>query len=273
MTALPTAGPAASPTAGTTVFVADYSGDAIVAHTDSAAPSRLPVGDAPMAVAADGDAVYYTTWGSPLGNGAVHRMPRGGGPAAALETGLRCPVGIAVGDRAVYAITYYGMLHVYPHDGAPYTLDLSAEFDSPNGIVVHGGTLYAADWMAGAIRTVDLATVDGPDARPSVRTLVRPSDGLTHPGHLAIGDGALYVTQTGSARGADGSVERIDLRAASPRPRRLVGGLAFPTGIALDGGTLYVSEVDAHAVAAVALDMPVPVPAITALDTPWGLAV
>ncbi len=247
---------------------------ASAAHADPIAPAtmtvqRFPAADRPLAVATAGDTIYYTTWSSPLGDGAVHAFPRGGGESTAVGSGLQCPVGIAADETAVYVVTFYGLLHVYPHGADPYVIDLSRDFDCPNGMALRDGRLYIVDWMAGGVRTIDSARVDGPGSRPPVDHLV--DGGMTLPGRIAFGEDALYITQSGSARGLDGTVERVDLRAPAPRPETVASGLAYPTGIAVHRGTLYVATVDTRSVVAVTADGAAPTPVITGLDAPWGL--
>lgn len=277
-----------------TLHVADFTGaDIVVAHPDGAAPAdaipadrtpaartasrgpapmtvrRFPAADRPLAVATAGDTVYYTTWSSPLGDGAVHALPRGGGESTTVARGLHCPVGIAADGTAVYVVTFYGVLHVFPHGAEPYMIDVSPHFDCPNGMALRDGTLYMVDWMAGAVRTIGLAEVTGPDSRPAVDSLI--GGGMSLPGRIAFGEDALYITQSGSARGLDGTVERLDLDAPSPRPETVASGLAYPTGVAVYGGSLYVSTVDNRSVVAIDPGSPAPVPVITGLDVPWGL--
>ncbi|WP_182358332.1 hypothetical protein [Tomitella gaofuii] len=257
------------------IHVADFTGAGIItARFTDGTPhtARTPASGQPLSAAAAGDDLYFTTWSSPLGDGALRRMPRAGGQAETVATGLRCPVGVAADDRAVYVATFYGMLHVLPHAAAPFRIDLTERLTSPNGVALHDSTLYLVDWDAGSVAALDTGALTGPGAAPVVRTVVRPG-GLTQPGHITAGDGALYVTQAGNARGLDGTIERIDLDTESPRPETLADRLPYPTGIALHDGTLYTSAVDGRCVLGIGVDGTVAAdPVITGLETPWGLA-
>ncbi|QDQ98657.1 hypothetical protein [Tomitella fengzijianii] len=272
------------------IHVADFTGAGIItaravaggagpADADGASSTdhaphltRTPAAGQPLSVAAAGDFVYFTTWSSPLGDGTVQRVPRRGGPAETVADGLHCPVGVAADAHTLFVTTFYGALHVFPRGGTPFRIDLSAHLENPNGIVLQGTTLYVVDWTAGAVAAIDTGELGGPGSTPAVRTVLRPGS-LTRPGHIAAGDGVLYVTQTGSARGLDGTIERIDLRTESPRTETLAGRLAYPTGITLHDGTLYVSTVDSRSVVALDVDDPRPVQVVSGLETPWGLAI
>ncbi|GAA4823104.1 hypothetical protein [Tomitella cavernea] len=268
--------PSAARTGHPEIHVADFTGAGIITAriTDGTLhTARTPASGQPLSAAAVGDDLYFTTWSSPLGDGTLQKMPRSGGSTEAVATGLRCPVGVAADDHAVYVATFYGMLHVFPHTSEPFRINLAERLTSPNGVALHDGTLYLVDWDAGSVAALDTSGLTGPGAAPAIRTVVRPG-GLTQPGHIAAGDGALYVTQAGGARGLDGTIERIDLGTESPRPETLVDRLPYPTGIALHDGTLYTSTVDGRCVLAIGIDGTAQAkPVITGLETPWGLAI
>ena len=150
--------------------------------------------------------------------------------------------------------------------GAPGFADgARAAFDSPQGIVFDGETLYVADAENHAVRAVDLRdgrvrTVAGTGRQ--LRTKADLAAGaLSSPWDLVLVDRTLYVAMAGThqlwAVDLDGGAPRVH---AGARGENIVDAplrearLAKPLGIATDGARLYFADAETSAVRAADLD-------------------
>jgi sugar lactone lactonase YvrE len=132
----------------------------------------------------------------------------------------------------------------------------TARFHGPQGLALDGDTLYVADTENHAIRAVDLAagtvkTLAGTGEQATSRMTAGPGrlTALRSPWDLALGDGRLYVAMAGSHQLwaldlAQGTIAPF----AGAGPEGLRDGpraeahLAQPSGLALDGATVYFAD-------------------------------
>lgn len=148
-----------------------------------------------------------------------------------LATGFARLVGVAATETTVYFTEQRtGLIHEVPIEGGDVVTPADADAGTPLGIGLRDGTAYWGDPTAGNLRqwTPDTAVVTWPTPAPApfavatnpteLFTLARSSptsgsvqsrayaspgmvashvDNLAAPGDLAIGDNAVYVTETG----------------------------------------------------------------------------
>jgi thiol-disulfide isomerase/thioredoxin len=141
-----------------------------------------------------------------------------------------------------------------------------ATFDGPQGLALDGDTLYVADTRNHLLRRVDLKartveTLAGTgeqlrDYRVQLETL--PQVPLSSPWDLHIEGGTLYVAMAGPHQiwQVDLKTRRPTVFAGSGREARLDGArdeaaFAQPSGLAGDGGTLYVADSESNIIRAV----------------------
>lgn len=156
--------------------------------------------------------------------------------------------------------------------GAPGFKDGSfaeAQFDDPQGMALHGTTLFVADRKNHAIRSLDLAngtvkTVAG-NGRQNRENRSRGGDaksvGLNSPWDLLIVGQKMYVAMAGHHQiwAMDLATNRLDPHAGTGRERIVDGllaqcDLAQPSGLATDGKALFVADSESSAVRRVDLD-------------------
>jgi len=139
-----------------------------------------------------------------------------------------------------------------------------AAFDHPQGLALHGESLYAADTGNHAIRRLDLArkrveTIAGTGGQATIcsRGGPGPATSLNSPWALVVYDGALYIAMAGSHQ-----IWRMDLATQFVRPHAgsgregrvdgplLSAALAQPSGLTTDGEKLYIADSEVNAVRA-----------------------
>ncbi len=198
------------------------------------------------------------------GNGRVG-APSAGVLAQPWDTALNHPVGVAVADNQIY-VAMAGDNHIWSYDlgakelrwragaGPVEVRDGSghlAAFAQPCSVVAVQHTLYVADALGSAIRSVQLrndlvqtlvgqgpwesGNVDGPRLRAR----------LQYPQALAMGPDSplLWIADAGNGslrtlRLGGGHLSTVNL------PRRLHG----PAALAVAAGAIWIAEADAHAV-------------------------
>ena len=198
------------------------------------------------------------------GNGRVG-APSAGVLAQPWDTALNHPVGVAVADNQIY-VAMAGDNHIWSYDlgakelrwragaGPVEVRDGSghlAAFAQPCSVVAVQHTLYVADALGSAIRSVQLrndlvqtlvgqgpwesGNVDGPRLRAR----------LQYPQALAMGPDSplLWIADAGNGslrtlRLGGGDLSTVNL------PRRLHG----PAALAVAAGAIWIAEADANAV-------------------------
>lgn len=214
------------------------------------------------------------------------------GKRRARDTALRSPWDVAFTGNVLYvALAGSHQIAVYdPRDGtiAPFAGDgterrvdgkgLEAAFAQPSGIVTDGKTIWVADSETSSIRAIAIATRE-------VKTIVGKDlfvfgdvDGaadkvrLKHPLGLVHGapkgeQAALWVVDTYNSK-----VKRIDLVTSSTRT--YAKDLFEPSGIAIVGGALVVTDSKRHRLARIPSEMTVEPVELSGLTAPArGIAV
>lgn len=143
-----------------------------------------------------------------------------------------------------------------------------AGFDDPQGMALHGDTLYVADRKNDLIRALDLKartvhTIAGTGRRGEDRSHGGPAlkTGLNSPWDLYLHGNTLFIAMAGHHQiwalnlvkqvivpFAGNAIENI---ADGPRE---VASFAQPSGLASDGKVLYVADSEGSAIRALALD-------------------
>src|SRR5712692_10948357 len=142
-----------------------------------------------------------------------------------------------------------------------------ATFFRPQGLVLDGETLYAADTENHLIRRVDLKarTVNtiagtGQQSRQLDRIDMARGTALNSPWDLQLVGRTLYIAMAGPHQiwQLDLTLREVSDFAGSGREARIDGtlieaGFAQPSGLATDGKTLYVSDAEANIIRAIDL--------------------
>ncbi|MEE8232149.1 MAG: alkyl hydroperoxide reductase, partial [Thermoplasmata archaeon] len=140
-----------------------------------------------------------------------------------------------------------------------------ATFRSPHGLAAAGTFLYVADTENHLIRRLDLEkrTVETIAGTGQQGTAIRqwgPARelSLNSPWDLCLGDGRLFMAMAGCHQiwVMDLSKARLELFAGTGKEAvidgpRLNAALAQPSGLAIDGQTLYVTDSEASAIRAI----------------------
>lgn len=138
----------------------------------------------------------------------------------------------------------------------------SAQFHQPQGLALHGRTLYVADTLNNAVRRVDLdrrqvTTVSGTGEQRYMAASSYPAKGtpLNSPWDLLWHDDALYIAMAGQHQiwRYLPETQRLEVFAGSGREalsdgERLHAALNQPSGLATDGERLYFADAEASAV-------------------------
>lgn len=145
----------------------------------------------------------------------------------------------------------------------------TAQFDDPQGMALHGDTLYVADRKNHAIRALNfkdstVATIAGTgqqDRRSRARGGAASATGLNSPWDLLCIEETLYIAMAGHHQ-----IWKLDLKSGQLEPHAGSGredindgslmsaDLAQPSGLATDGKVLFVADSEASAIRAVDLD-------------------
>ncbi|MFN8523555.1 MAG: alkyl hydroperoxide reductase [Chloroflexota bacterium] len=137
-----------------------------------------------------------------------------------------------------------------------------AQLDMPQGLALHGNTLYVADTENHALRVVDLQTGNVATFAGTGVQLMGPRVGgallqtrLSSPWDLTIANGVLYVAMAGthqiwatSLGSGDIQPHTGDGREALVDGPRLAAAMNQPSGITTDGTALYVADSEASAI-------------------------
>ena len=149
---------------------------------------------------------------------------------------------------------------------ADHATGTNARFNTPTGLAVSGDTLYVADQNNHRIRAIDLARPNRTVSTIAGSGTSGHADGagstaqFSKPTGLAVSGDTLYVADQSNHR-----IRAIDLASANKTVRTIAGsgtaghangaGAAAqfdtPTGIAINGGTLYVADYNNHRIRAI----------------------
>jgi DNA-binding beta-propeller fold protein YncE len=154
--------------------------------------------------------------------------------------------------------TYAGTRSAGRDDGA----GPAARFSAPQGLAADGHTVYVADSGNAVIRAIavpsgDVTTLAGAPGSPGLADGALTDARFNQPQGLALDDDAraLYVADTQNRK-----IRRIDLRAGqvttlafTRAPGDAFSGFDAPSGLAIDGGRLFVTDYTNHLVAAIDL--------------------
>ena len=142
----------------------------------------------------------------------------------------------------------------------------TARFDRPADLTLSGTTLYVADQNNHRIRAIDLATANKTVSTIAGNGTAGYADGagstaqFDNPAGLAVSGTTLYVADQNNHR-----IRAIDLASANKTVSTIAGsgtpghangaGAAAqfntPTGLAINGGTLYVADYNNHRIRAI----------------------
>ena len=135
-----------------------------------------------------------------------------------------------------------------------------ARFFAPQGLTAAGDTLYVADSSNHTLRQVAVSTgvvttLAGAAGKAGLVDGALADARFSSPIGLALGDGALYVADSGNR-----SIRRVDLAAGmvttlalDAAPGDKFSRFKTPAGLAIDGGRLFVADVGSHVIVAIDL--------------------
>jgi sugar lactone lactonase YvrE len=206
----------------------------------------------PTSITTDGTNLYVTD----TGNGSIRKIVISTGAVTTLadsSAGFNSPAGITTDGTSLYVTDTYGnmVFRVVIASGAVSTLagsgapgsddgtGTAASFNSPEGITTDGTSLYVADTGNGAIRQIDIASVN-----------VSTPAAFTSPDGIATDGTNLYVTDT-----ANNTVSKIVISSGVAATLAGASGIAGsadgtgvaarfsgPGGIVMVGTDLYVAD-------------------------------
>jgi len=203
-------------------------------------------------------AAYRDSWAvTDADNGAVRYLSASGVETLRLNVKLDYPTGLTSGGGGELYIsdTYKGIIYKVTSEGSASVYAKGLE--DPMGLCWSGGTLYAAETgrhrivklaSGGEIEAVAGSGTDGNMDGPALQAQFSCPQGVT-----AGADGAIYIADTANSAVRclrDGQVETIAARDAS------AGENTFftPTGLLIQGDTLYVCDSFARKVFAIPLE-------------------
>lgn len=192
-----------------------------------------------IAVPSSGDGSIFTT--SFIREGNVSRIAPDGSVSILAEVSA-FPSGLVAGLEGELYVSHYGppdpvtgfgtgdsVVRVSP-SGAVSILSEGGLLEAPVGLDIGpDGTIYTANFHTGEVIAI------APDGTQSLVVDFETETVSAAIGHLAYGDGALYVTRIGQNR-----VERVDL--STGNRRRVEASFRQPNGVAWRGGTLWVAQ-------------------------------
>jgi hypothetical protein len=193
----------------------------------------------PHGIALDDANVYFTTYDNLTANGAVYRVPKGGGKVVTLATGQSAPSIPVVAGSSLYWTNNglgqaTGSVESIALDGGARQTRTSGQ-PGPFGLALSATTIYIAMNNADFIGTEGLV---GDGGLGSLATTSAPF-------WVALNDTTMFVTlQTMVARAS------LDGGPFTP----IATGLSEGWGLAIDGTNAYFSDDMASTVAQVPLD-------------------
>lgn len=196
----------------------------------------------PWSLVADAGDVYFTD----VGEGAVKKVPKEGGPVVTLASLPGGGQGIAVDDEAVYWTSVDSVMRLSKSGGEPVAIATGE--GAPDAIVVDATSVYWVDDQASEGRGPALRRVDKRGGQP----LTLASGALFDPTVRGAGGGRVAQTwslaqDAGSLYWAsyqESSVTRFDKDTGAPTT--LATGLEGIDAIALDASSIYAAQ-DAYA--------------------------
>ena len=268
-------------------YVANYSDGTVQEYggaTNAFAVSlSFDAGPGPLAVLLSGNTLYVSDQG---GSSVNAYDATTGAPVAGFTppSSLGNPWGLAVSGNTLYVSYVYSntVLAFDATTGAPITSYPSpAGLNGPTGLSISGNNLYVANFFGGTLGAYDLTTsVPVPSFIPlvSASTSTGPSFPLVVGNHLYVsyspfGSGFSFPSEPGT-------VSEYDATTGAPVAGfTTITGLQYPTGLAVSGNTLYVSDtgngtVQTYDATTGAFVGTYPLPAgPNGQNTPYGLAI
>jgi sugar lactone lactonase YvrE len=185
-------------------------------------------------VAIDSTSVYWTAQGA----GHVVKASLTGANLTTIANGsgaIPLPSSMTVDGTGAYWVNERGTVEEVPLGGPPDAATVLATAESPTAIVVDAANVYWTDTQAGTV----LRRVRAGGAITTLAS-AQPS-----PGGMALSadDTALYWTNSGAGSGVgdggvgNGTIMKVTL--AGGTVTTVAAGQSHPTGIAVDGTTLY----------------------------------
>jgi len=196
-------------------------------------------------------------------NGAIYRLPVGGGAPTKLVSGLALPWAIRVDGNTLYFAedgtgNCTGTIKTIAANASPGTAShvIVSGLDRPNLQVIYQGYIYFTlykDAGAGAVYRVNLAT--------GVKTPL--VEGLNRPFGVRVeslgNDTWVYFTEDGSSINnyTDGTVKKFHIGSDGSVDEliTLADNLRRPLGLAMDSDYLYVVEMDGGRVSRMGKDL------------------
>ena len=212
--------------AGACVCVATCNGACV--DTQAACLTTLASGQInPDGLALDFSAVYWTNLGTPpnYSDGAVMKVPIGGGVPIILASGQRQPNGLAVNATGVYWTNYGGtsngsVMKVPIGGGVPITL--ASGQGGPAGLAVDATSVYWTSFTDGSVMKVPIGG----------GVPITLASGQGGPVGLAVDATSVYWTSF-----TDGSVMKVPIGGGIPIT--LASGQSKPYGVAIDATSVY----------------------------------
>ena len=178
-------------------------------------------------------------------------------------------VSVGTGAAAAQVSTLAGTINAASNGGTEGHADgagNAAQFRNPAGLAVSGSTLYVADYNNHRIRAIDLASPNKTVSTIAGSGTSGHADGVgtaarfNGPTGLAVSGDTLYVAELNNHRiraiDLASTVKTVSTLAGSGTPGHADGvGTAArfngPSGLAVSGGTLYVTDQNNHRIRAI----------------------
>lgn len=196
-----------------------------------------PAGGIPVALAVDGQAVYWTTRGEIHGAGSILTVSLDGGTPVTIASAVSEPEGLALDQQYVYwSDSEEGTIRRAAKAGGQSTV-LASHQRRPTALVRYGGSLYWTNDAPAAgsgdpLGSVMMLTL--PDGEPVAMASKQPE-----PSSLSVDATGVYWTVRGTPRRRyfDGAVLRAGLDGSGLRT--VSSDQRDPSGVALDTTTAY----------------------------------
>jgi len=167
---------------------------------------------------------------------------------------------LVAGAEGIFCSVGTELVSLRRQNGAGYEAVAIRKFDRPISAVAsdgEGGLAIALDGQGLVIHggRHDGVSVEGP-AESKFHCITALC--FATPDTLLVANGSLQYRAAGwkrdlMAKGASGSVWKVDFKAGANAPAKLADGLRFPSGIGFSDGRVFISEAWAHSVRSVAL--------------------